>query len=59
MEEALRNKQLMYQQGMITLADLSKSEQELAQAKYDLFEMAYRHAVLEMTFYKPWAASGK
>ena len=43
MEEALRNKQLMYQQGMITLADLSKSEQELAQAKYDLFEMAYRH----------------
>ena len=56
--EALRVKELMYQVGMATRAEVAAARASLAKAEDTLLNLAVQHVLAKMAFLAPWAAGG-
>lgn len=54
--ENYRIKELKFQLGMITQADLTSAKNDCLTAENNLFNLACQHAYLKLIFEKPWAA---
>ena len=54
--ENYRVKELQFQLGMVTQADLIGAKKDLLTAENNLFGLTCQHAYLKLTFEKPWAA---
>lgn len=55
-EDSLKLAQLNFKLGLVTRADVLTAEAALAQARATLFDLICSHALLKITFYKPWLA---
>jgi outer membrane protein TolC len=55
---ALRLRELMYQAGMATRAEVAQARAALAKAEDGLLTLAVQHELAKMAFFKPWTASG-
>ena len=54
-KESLRLAKLQYDLGMAVQADVTKAEQELAQARSNYDELVVQHTYMKLAFEKPWA----
>lgn len=55
---ALRVRELMYQAGMVTRAEVAQARAALAKAEDGLLTLAVQHELAKMAFFKPWTAGG-